>query len=479
MQAPTPVMDTPATEARLIALPSIPLVKPGDDLAEIIAVALRAADERLLDGDILVVAQKIVSKAEGRLVHLATVQPSARAQELARISGKDPRLVELILRESIEVVRCRRNALIVLHRLGFVMANAGIDLSNVEQEESQDSTALLLPEDPDASCAALRVRLRGITGADVAVIMNDSHGRAFRNGTVGVAIGASGLATLVDRRGEPDLFGRPLQTTEVGLADEIAAAASMLMGQAHEGRPVVLIRGLFFRRADGSAKQLIRPKEQDLFLTRAQAPTANNSSAEQIIRSRRSIRHYRPEPVPEAVVEGILQSAICAPSAHNRQPWRFAVIYDAPTKRELARRMGERLRADRTADGDPADVIAEDVERSYARITSAPVVILVCLSMDEMDVYPDGRRNVCERQMAVQSTAMAAQNILLAAHAANLGASTMCAPLFCPETVRATLGLAPDWEPQMLITLGYPAGEPKPFRRRALSEVVRVVKLAS
>ncbi|HWP26312.1 MAG TPA: coenzyme F420-0:L-glutamate ligase [Xanthobacteraceae bacterium] len=477
MRAPTPLFETAATEARLIALPGLPLVKPGDDLAEIIAAALRAADERLQDGDVLVVAQKIVSKAEGRLVRLATVQPSARAQELARVAGKDPRIVELILRESTEVVRCRRNVLIVSHRLGFVTANAGIDLSNVEQEDAQDSTALLLPEDPDASCAALRSRLRSITGADVAVIINDSHGRAFRNGTVGVAIGASGLAALVDRRGEPDLFGRLLQTTEVGLADEIAAAASMLMGQAREGRPVVLIRGLFFRRAEGSARELIRPKEQDLFLS----PTAatNDASVRQVIRSRRSIRHYRPQPVPPAVVEDILHSAICAPSAHNRQPWRFAVIHDLATKRELARRMGERLQADRMADGDPVDAIVKDVERSYDRIVSAPVVILVCLSMAEMDIYPDARRNACERQMAVQSTAMAVQNILLAAHAADLGAGTMCAPLFCPETVRAALGLSPDWEPQLLVTLGYPAGAPKPFKRRPLSEVMRVIRSES
>lgn len=197
------------------------------------------------------------------------------------------------------------------------------------------------------------------------------------------------------------------------------------------------------------------------------------------IRSRRSVRCYRPDPVPLELVTRLLEAACWAPSAHNRQPWRFAVIYDPPTKRELARRMGERLRADRAADGDPAEVIAKDVERSYLRIASAPVVILVCLSMQEMDVYPDERRNACERQMAVQSTAMAAQNILLSAHAAKLGASTMCAPLFCPETVRAVLGLAPDWEPQMLITLGYPAGEPKPARRRSLSEAMRVVKLGS
>jgi coenzyme F420-0:L-glutamate ligase / coenzyme F420-1:gamma-L-glutamate ligase len=251
-------------ELRLVALGGVPLVQPGDDLAAIVLGALHSSGEALASGDVLVLAQKIVSKASGRHVELATVQPSARALELAATVEKDARVIELILRESKSVLRARRDVIVVEHRLGFVMANAGIDMSNVEGN-SQESRALLLPLDPDGDCAQLRATLRERTQADVAVIINDSHGRAWRNGTVGVAIGSAGLPALLDLRGQPDLFGRALRITQVGLADELAAAASLLMGQANEGTPIVLIRGLEVASRDGSAADLVRPKEMDLF----------------------------------------------------------------------------------------------------------------------------------------------------------------------------------------------------------------------
>lgn len=250
-------------ELRLIALGGMPQVQPGDDLGALILTALEGCAETLRDGDVIVVAQKIVSKAEGRQVELAGVQASPRAVALAAETDKDARLVELILRESNEVLRRRRGAIIVEHRLGFVMANAGIDQSNVVQQ--CDGVALLLPLDPDASCAALRERLHAATGVDIAVVIIDSHGRAWRNGTVGVAIGVAGMPALLDLRGEPDLYGRLLRATEVGLADEVAAAASLLMGQAGEGRPVVLARGVPHARREGSARELVRGREQDLF----------------------------------------------------------------------------------------------------------------------------------------------------------------------------------------------------------------------
>lgn len=252
-----------APELRLVALPGMPLVREGDDLAALIVAALDRAGERLADGDVLVVAQKIVSKSEGRTVRLSSVVPSERAASLARETGKDPRIVELILSESAEVVRHAREVIVVAHRLGYVMANAGIDQSNVDHEPGE--CALLLPRDPDASCAALRERLRERAGADVGVIVNDSHGRAWRNGTVGVALGVAGLPGLLDLRGRPDLFDRKLRITEVGLADELAAAASLLMGQADEGRPVVLVRGVPYPRRDGNARELVRPRDRDLF----------------------------------------------------------------------------------------------------------------------------------------------------------------------------------------------------------------------
>jgi len=240
-------------------------VQAGDDLARLVQDGLDACGERLRDHDVLVLAQKIVSKAEGRSVRLADVVPSARAHELAPQCDKDPRLVELILSEAAEVLRVRPGVIVVVHRLGFVLANAGIDRSNVAPDADEAERVLLLPRDPDGSASALREALRVATGADVAVIINDSLGRAWRNGTLGTALGASGLPALVDLRGRPDMFQRALQTTEVGLGDEIAAAASLLMGQADEGRPIVLVRGLRFERRTGSGAELIRRRELDMF----------------------------------------------------------------------------------------------------------------------------------------------------------------------------------------------------------------------
>lgn len=249
----------------LFAPSSLPMVQPGDDLSGLVADALRREGLSLQDGDVLVVAQKIVSKSEGRLVRLADVRPTDRALDLAGKVNKDPRLVQLILDESNEVVRFRKDVLIVEHRLGFVMANAGIDMSNVLQEDSDD-TALLLPLDPDRSARDLRRGLGEAFGVNVGVVINDSHGRAWRNGTVGVAIGVAGIAALWDLRGAPDMFGRHLQSTEVGAADELAAAGSLLMGQSSEATPVVVIRGFSWRpQEDATAHGLVRARQYDLF----------------------------------------------------------------------------------------------------------------------------------------------------------------------------------------------------------------------
>jgi coenzyme F420-0:L-glutamate ligase / coenzyme F420-1:gamma-L-glutamate ligase len=254
----------PVAELSISALAGIPLVRPGDNIADLILDGLANSGLALQRGDILVVAQKIVSKAEGRHVDLRTVTPSARAKALAVEVDKDARLVELILRESAEVVRYREGVLIVAHRCGAVLANAGIDASNVVPGGG-DNHVLLLPEDCNGSCRQIRDRLAARTGIEAGVLIIDSLGRAWRNGTVGVALGAAGIPALLDLRGKPDLFGRELRSTQVGIADEIAAAASLLMGQANEGTPVVLVRGLDLRSANGSADDLIRARELDLF----------------------------------------------------------------------------------------------------------------------------------------------------------------------------------------------------------------------
>ena len=248
----------------LSALAGVPLVRPRDDLAGLLISACERSTLIPADGDILVVAQKVVSKAQGRYVDLAGVVPSARAQQLAAEVNKDPRLVEVILRESRRVVRHRPGVLIVEHRLGFVLANAGVDRSNVDPQAGIEPV-LLLPNDPDGSAATLLARFAAHFKKTLAVVIIDSFGRAWRRGTVGVALGAAGLPALMDLRGRPDLFGHALRVTQTGFADEIAAAASLLMGQADEGMPAVLVRGLAWTGAASSAAALIRPPDEDLF----------------------------------------------------------------------------------------------------------------------------------------------------------------------------------------------------------------------
>jgi coenzyme F420-0:L-glutamate ligase/coenzyme F420-1:gamma-L-glutamate ligase len=248
----------------LTALEGMPSVVPGDDLAVLVVEACKRLDLVLEDSDVIVLAQKIVSKTEGRSVALRDVVPSPRARELAEVAQKDPRVVELILRESISMLRCRPGLIIVEHRSGLVMANAGIDASNVDAADG-DERVLLLPEDADRSAADLRDTFKSRLGRDIGIVINDSFGRAWRNGTIGTAIGVAGPPGLWDMRGLPDRNGRVLKATEVGIADELAAAASLLMGQGSEGLPAVHVRGFPLAFRPGSVRELIRDRETDLF----------------------------------------------------------------------------------------------------------------------------------------------------------------------------------------------------------------------
>ncbi len=259
-----------ACSARLevLALPGVPLVGRNDDLAALALSALDRARVALAGGDVLVVTSKVVSRAEGRFVELPSVEPSPRALALADETGKDARMVELILRESTQVSRVARDVLVVRHRLGFVTANAGIDCSNAAPPDATTGSgpwALLLPEAPDRTAAVLRERLQAASGATVGVVISDSFSRPFRLGTVGAAIGCAGLPPLWDRRGERDLHGRVLEHTITALADQVAACADLVAGQADEGRPLVLVRGLQFSPSDETARALCRPRDKDLY----------------------------------------------------------------------------------------------------------------------------------------------------------------------------------------------------------------------
>ena len=258
-------MSASAPRLEIIALDGVPDISEGDDLCGIVLDAYRASGIAPEAGDILVVAQKIVSKAEGRLVDLSTVSPSPRAKKLARETDKDARVIELILSEAEEVMRVRPGLIVVRHRLGYVLANAGIDASNVEA--GGEESVLLLPENPDRSAAALRAEIarRGGLAPAPGVIVSDSLGRAWRIGTVGTALGAAGVTALADLRGNPDMFGRPLMVSEVGLADQIASAAAIVIGEANERRPIALVRGLAAASERARAADLIRSREFDLF----------------------------------------------------------------------------------------------------------------------------------------------------------------------------------------------------------------------
>jgi len=253
------------SEIEIFAIPGLPEFRAGDDVAAQIAGACRQAGLHLVDGDVIVVAQKIISKAEGRMVALEDVTPSAESLQLAAETEKDPALVELILRESSRVLRRRTGTIIVEHRLGFVCANAGIDRSNVPQDAAGKNSVLLLPVDPDRSACALRDGIVTHLGVRPAVIVSDTHGRPFREGAVGVAIGVAGLLPVTSMIGWPDRQGRTLHTTQIATADELAAAASLLMGQSDEGRPVVVVRGARYQAGEGTLNDLLRARERDMF----------------------------------------------------------------------------------------------------------------------------------------------------------------------------------------------------------------------
>lgn len=249
----------------LTPLTGIPDVRPGDDISDLIINNARSHDFHLIDSDILIITQKIISKSESRLVDLRSVIASPKAKVLSEITGKDARLLQLILNESVRVLRMRKGLIIVRHKLGFVCANAGIDHSNTIRGEEAENFVLLLPEDPDRSARTIQKEIQRKTGSKVGVLIIDSHGRAWRNGTIGTTIGIAGVPGLVDLRGKKDLYGYTLKATQVAAADELAAAASLVMGQADESIPCVIARGFPYPLRESSLDELIRSEKNDLF----------------------------------------------------------------------------------------------------------------------------------------------------------------------------------------------------------------------
>jgi coenzyme F420-0:L-glutamate ligase/coenzyme F420-1:gamma-L-glutamate ligase len=415
-------------------------IAPGDDLAAIVADAL--APLTPTDDDVVIVTQKVVSKAEGRLV------PAA---------GRDAAIAD----ETRRLVARRGDLVIVETRHGLVCANAGIDASNVE-----DGFVCLLPEDPDASAAALREGLARRLGVRPAVVVTDTFGRPWRTGVVNVAIGVAGLPPLVDLRGTPDHRGRPLEATVVALADELAAASGLVIGKP-DLVPVALVRGLP-RPADaseGRATELVRPAEEDLF----------RESPLQAMHARRTIRSFGPGGVPRGVVEEAVRAACTAPAPHHTRPWAFSVLDSDPPKRALLGALAAAWRDDLRADGLAEETIARRIARSDAVLGAAPTLIVPWSRAEGAHTYPDPERSDAERTMFLLSAGAAIQNLLLALHAQHVASCWISSTLFCQDETRAVLTAPLDWTPLGIVACGPmpEGGASRPRPPLELDEVLR------
>ena len=408
----------------------LPEVRPGDDLAALLA----AVDLR--DGDVVVVTSKVVSKVEGRLVTVTGTPEEREAQRQALIDA-----------ESVREVARRGPTRIVETRHGFVLASAGVDTSNVDRD-----VIALLPDDADASARRLRDGIKARYGADVGVVVSDTFGRPWRKGLTDVAIGVAGLGAVRDFVGRTDAYGNELNMTQVAEADEIAAAAELVMGKL-EGVPVAVVRGLTPPPDDGlGVRSMLRDASEDMFRT----------GTDEVVTSRRTVRSFLPDRVDPAVLQRAIAAAVTAPAPHHTTPWRFVLVDTDEARTALLRAMRQAWAEDLTADGLPPERIERRLARSDALLGAAPYLVVPCLVTDGAHTYPDERRQRAEREMFLVSMGAAVENLLVALSASGLGACWVSSTMFCPDPVRRALGLPGEWDPMGAIAVGKPAAPPPP-----------------
>ncbi|MCF3134882.1 coenzyme F420-0:L-glutamate ligase [Streptomyces olivochromogenes] len=426
---------------RVWALDGLPEVRPGDDLAKLIA----ATEPGLVDGDVLIVTSKIVSKAEGRIVEAADREAAIDA-------------------ETVRVV-ARRGALrIVENRQGLVMAAAGVDASNTPA-----GTVLLLPEDPDASARAIRDGLRDTLGVDVGVLVTDTLGRPWRTGLTDVAIGAAGVRVLDDLRGGTDAYGNPLSATIVATADELAAAGDLVKGKA-TGRPVAVVRGLPHLVAEDhgdGARTLVRDAATDMFRL------GTSEAVREAVTQRRTVRAFTDEPVDPGAVRRAVAAAVTAPAPHHTTPWRFVLLESQESRTRLLDAMRDAWIADLRRDGKSEESIAKRVRRGDV-LRNAPYLAVPCLVMDGSHTYGDARRDGAEREMFVVATGAGVQNFLIALAGEQLGSAWVSSTMFCRDVVRETLGLPENWDPMGAVAIGRPAEDPRPRPAREAGAFIEV-----
>ncbi|MFE2289095.1 coenzyme F420-0:L-glutamate ligase [Streptomyces sp. NPDC059443] len=438
MTAPhAPHPDLPSYEVR--ALGGIPEVRPGDDLAALIA----AAGPALRDGDVLLVTSKIVSKAEGRIVR-------ADSREAA------------IDAETVRVVARRGPLRIVENRQGLVMAAAGVDASNTAA-----GTVLLLPEDPDASAAAIRAGLREALGVDVGVIVTDTFGRPWRTGLTDVAIGSAGVRVLDDLRGGTDAHGNPLSATIVATADELASAGDLVKGKS-SGLPVAVVRGLAHVLGEGSsAADLVRSPADDMFRL------GTSEAVREAVTQRRTVRAFTSEPVDPGAVRRAVAAAVTAPAPHHTTPWRFVLLESAGARLELLDAMRDAWIADLRRDGKSEESIAKRVRRGEV-LRAAPYLVVPCMVTDGAHDYGHARRDAAEREMFVVAMGAGVQNFLVALAGERLGSAWVSSTMFCRDVVRKVLGLPEHWDPMGAVAVGHPASSPPQRPARASEDFIEV-----
>ncbi len=423
---------TPGHEAvTVFGVPGLPEINQGADLAKLIADAAPS----LLDGDIVVVTSKVISKAEGMVIE------ASREDAIAA--------------ETVRVVARRGNTTISQTKHGFVMAAAGVDRSN-----TAPGTVVLLPTDPDGSARRLRAELADLTGLRLGVLITDTMGRPWRNGQTDTAIGAAGLLPLRDHRGQSDTFGNVLEVTIAAVADEVAAAAELVKGKTDQV-PAAIVRGLselVIAESGPGAAALVRAPDEDMF----------RLGAADVLTERRTIRDFTDQPVDLAVVHRAVQAAVTAPAPHHSQPWRFAIVASAQARQRLLDDMLAAWVADLSADGFSDDQIARRTRRGEP-LRKAPVLIVPCLVSDAAHEYPDQRRNACERAMFLLSMGAGIQNLLVALAVEGLGSAWISSALFCGQVAAAALDLPAGWEPMGTIGVGHAATQPGARPDRDLS----------
>lgn len=424
-----------AAAIEILPVTGLPEFRPGDDLA----AAVAAATPWLRDGDVVVITSKVVSKCEGRLV-AAPEDPDER----------DALRRKLVDAEAVRVLARKGRTLITESRLGLIQAAAGVDGSNVDRTE-----LALLPIDPDGSAAALRAALREELGVNVAVVITDTMGRAWRNGQIDAAIGSSGLAVLHGYSGAVDEHGNELVVTEIAVADEVAAAADLVKGKL-TAMPVAVVRGLNVADDGSTAHQLLRPGPEDLFwLGTAEAIDMGRRQAQLL---RRSVRQFGAEPVSPELIEAAVAEALTAPAPHHTRPVRFVWLHTEATRTRLLDRMKDKWRSDLSGDGKPADAIDRRVARGQI-LYDAPEVVIPFLVPDGAHSYPDAVRTAAEHTMFTVAVGAAVQALLVALAVRGVGSCWIGSTIFAADLVRDELGLPPDWEPLGAIAIGYASEE--------------------